>query len=711
MKISIRFKIVTLGAFVSILTASLGIIFANVNYRSNGRESVLNTIDTWLTSLQKDISNIENNDSIYDAMVDTKEYIEPIYAKLPEKEPEFKTFKEKRDYYHNIYLWLYPFDGISMRYITPEEAAFRDVYSDAVYSINEIKVGTGSLSVYVAYYDQEKSRLVYLMDNLATKKNNDDEYHLPGTYLENYDPTLTPSGAFYEKVFPNEVTKVAPIYSPGAGTGDPFAYIYVSYTFDAVDTQADTLLRTQIITLSLSTVGLIIFFAIASHFLITRNLKKLATSTSEFDKSLLNGEVLKVQDPHIKTNDEVKDLSNSFISLENSVINYSSALEKETKEKEKINAELSIASKIQLESLEPYNYNDNHIGVNAYIKTAKEVGGDFYDYFYIDENRFGFVIADVSGKGIPASLFMMRAKAVIKNQMTTSTSLKQAAYDINNILIDNNKEGLFVTAFIGIIDLKKHVLHFLDAGHERPYLINKDGVKQLEMNTNFVFGGVKDFNYIEGEMPYKEDDRLFLFTDGLNESINKDREEFGYDRIKESLTKNKDLNNYNIITKMDEDLLDFTKGEEAFDDITLLMVELKDPRNNLSLKYHNPGFEAIEEITNEFNKKFSSINPDFRSEVGIIIDEMINNYISYERKKNLVISTNFALRNDVLYITFMNNGNKFDPLERKDKYLEKGEENLAPGGFGITIVKSLSSSIKYERRNHLNCLLITKKVA
>ena len=712
MKISIRFKIIGLGAVLSILATSVALVFGTIEYRNRAKDRMLQTIDSWLDNLSADFQESDVRGQTINFVLETKQYIDEIYQAQPDDQP-FDTYEDYRNYLKIKYLWLYPFDGLSMRLITQEEKDFRDHYTDLTYSLVDTKAATNAVSVFLAYYDSQRGRLVYLDDNLAVLRNNKTEYHLPGSYVEGYDNIFTHDGKYNSKVMPNgETTKVLPvtINDRGSGFKQEIAYLFVSYNFDLINEQADSLLITEAIALSLTTVGLLVMYAIGVHFFVTRNINKLTKATGDFEESLSNKSDLVAINPNIRSRDEIGSLSNSVFSLENSVINYYSAFQNETKEKEKINAELNIASKIQLEALPPYGYNDNKIGVNSFIKTAKEVGGDFYDYFYIDDNHFAFVIADVSGKGVPASLFMMRAKELIKFKVTTSKSLKDAASEINNTLIDNNKEGLFVTAFIGIVDFKNNVLRYVDAGHERPYLLSKGEVKELDVNTNFVFGGVKDFVYQTGEIPFVKEDRLFLYTDGLNESINSENEEFGYQRIDENLKKYHSAHNEQIIRYIDQALLDFTGDKEAFDDVTMMVVEYKDTKNNLFLSYNNPDFSMIEEVCDEFNKKFAFLEEEVHAHIGIIVDEILNNYISYEKRKNLRITVNFALKADYLCITFTNNGRRFDPLDKPDKYIDKYDKSLAPGGFGITIVKDLSDEILYQRKNHLNHLIIIKKV-
>ena len=160
---------------------------------------------------------------------------------------------------------------------------------------------------------------------------------------------------------------------------------------------------------------------------------------------------------------------------------------------------------------------------------------------------------------------------------------------------------------------------------------------------------------------------------------------------------------------MNDSLNEFTSSDDQFDDVTMLVISIKS--NELNLNYKNPSFEIIEDAINKFNDKYSYIDKQILSEVNIIFDELLNNYISYEKIDNLEINIDTKIVDDELQLTFINNGVEFNPLLIDDKYIEEYSEDLKLGGFGITIVKNLSKNIEYIRKNNKNILIINKKFA
>jgi len=345
----------------------------------------------------------------------------------------------------------------------------------------------------------------------------------------------------------------------------------------------------------------------------------------------------------------------------------------------------------------------------ASMTPAKEVGGDFYDYYFVDKNHIVLVIADVTGKGVPAALFMMKAKGLIKTKIQTMRDIKKAIGEVNDELIENNKTNMFVTAFVGVIDLETGDMECVSAGHERPYILSNDGVERMEINANFVLGGLKGFDFAVEKVNLKGK-RLFLFTDGLNESINDLREEFGYERIEQSLSRAKGLSQEEMLSQIKQDLSAFVGEREAFDDVTLLSFELQE-KKPFSLSLNNPDFDAIERLTTAFNEHFASLNSQKMQEFDIIFDELLNNLISYEKVDGFVIDVNAKEQNGKIIFQVSSNGDEFNPLENKDKYIESGDlSDVSIGGFGITIVKNLCDSISYERKDGKNVLTLEKSI-
>lgn len=256
----------------------------------------------------------------------------------------------------------------------------------------------------------------------------------------------------------------------------------------------------------------------------------------------------------------------------------------ETEKNAKIEADLAIAANIQADML-PSDfsaYSDRtDFGVYALMKPAKEVGGDFYDIFMIDDKRLAVVIADVSGKGVPAALFMAIAKSLIKVHANMNLSPKDIFEKVNKLLCENNKSGFFVTAWLGILDLSSGKMSFVNAGHNPPVLLCKNGNNEfIKERGGFVLAGRKNSVYQESELLLNKGDRLFLYTDGVTEAKNLDKKMYGNDKLTEYLTKHPKENLEKVLNGVFDDVNNFAGGQEQFDDITMLMLEYKGKNND-----------------------------------------------------------------------------------------------------------------------------------
>lgn len=281
----------------------------------------------------------------------------------------------------------------------------------------------------------------------------------------------------------------------------------------------------------------------------------------------------------IKSRDEIGSLAASIDHMEIQIRRFVDDITKITAEKERISAELDLARRIQSDALPgdfPAFPERKEFDIYASMTPAKEVGGDFYDFYLIDDDHLGIVIADVSGKGIPAALFMMVAKIMIKNQILAGTSPAETLFAVNEQACRNNSEEMFVTVWLGILNLKTGHLIASNAGHEFPVVMDPDGdFEVLKDEHGFVVGGISGMKYINYNLYVKPGWKLFVYTDGLPEAQDADRQFFGMDRIVETLNADKDSSPEGLITGMDRAVNEFVKGEPAFDDLTMLCLEYK----------------------------------------------------------------------------------------------------------------------------------------
>lgn len=282
----------------------------------------------------------------------------------------------------------------------------------------------------------------------------------------------------------------------------------------------------------------------------------------------------------IKSGDEIQVLADTFNKMSEDLIGYMNNLEKVTAEKERISAELDVAKKIQasmLPSIFPAFPQYDEIDLYATMNPAKEVGGDFYDFFKLDQNRIGIVMADVSGKGVPAALFMVIAKTLIKNHAAANETPSEIFTNVNAQLCENNDEGMFVTCFMGILEIDTGKFVYVNAGHNPPLLKKKDGLfEYMKIRPGFILAGMEGMRYKEAEIQLDPGDILYLYTDGVTEALNRQNELYSDLRLKELLN-GETLDNISIkdtLTYIRNDIVTFADGAEQADDITMLILKM-----------------------------------------------------------------------------------------------------------------------------------------
>ncbi len=273
---------------------------------------------------------------------------------------------------------------------------------------------------------------------------------------------------------------------------------------------------------------------------------------------------------------ELSVLALSIDTMEKDIVDYMEDLTEVTAEKERIKTELSLAAGIQMDMLPgswPAFPEREDFDIYAVMNTAKEVGGDFYDFFLIDDDHLYISIADVSGKGIPASLFMMASKIILSDHAVMGKSPSMVIRDSNNAICANNREMMFVTAWAGILELSTGILRFVNAGHKPPVLRQGSGKYTLaETDSNLCLGVMEDMDYQESEIRLEPGSVLFLFTDGLEDATSSDGKMFGTERVISVLNET-DSDDPLRITKAVSEAVDiFVDGAEQFDDLTMLCV-------------------------------------------------------------------------------------------------------------------------------------------
>ena len=320
----------------------------------------------------------------------------------------------------------------------------------------------------------------------------------------------------------------------------------------------------------------LLLYILLVKWMVLNPVEKLSEFTTEITRTGNFGK----QEIEIKTGDEIEALGQSFNYMMERLEDYIKDLTVVTAEKERIGAELNVATQIQssmLPCIFPAFPDRDELDIYATMTPAKEVGGDFYDFFMVDERHVAIVIADVSGKGVPAALFMVIGKTLIKDHTQPGRDLGEVFTEVNNILCESNDNGMFITAFEGVLDLVTGEFRYANAGHEMPFIYRKEGgYEAYKIRPGFVLAGMENIKYKEQKIQLNIGDKIFQYTDGVTEATDKDNQLYGMDRLHKVLNeKCLDCNPEQTLKLVKEDIDAFVGGNDQFDDITMLCLEYK----------------------------------------------------------------------------------------------------------------------------------------
>ncbi len=325
----------------------------------------------------------------------------------------------------------------------------------------------------------------------------------------------------------------------------------------------------------------IVLIAILSYMLFVRKVViKPIGKLAAFTKEITASGKFEDQQIDIHTGDEIEELGNSFNFMLKELENYISNLSKVTAEKERIGAELDIAAHIQASMLPcifPAFPERREFEIFASMTPAKEVGGDFYDFFMVDETHLAIVMADVSGKGVPAALFMVIGKTLIKDHTLPGRDLGEVFTRVNELLCETNSEGLFITAFEGVLDLVSGEFTFVNAGHEPPFIYRKgERYAPYKIRPGFILAGMEGMRYTAGSIMLSEGDKIFQYTDGVTEATSAEEKLYGMERLEAVLNRCADLSPTELLPEVKLDIDRFVGDAPQFDDITMLCLEFKE---------------------------------------------------------------------------------------------------------------------------------------
>ena len=334
-------------------------------------------------------------------------------------------------------------------------------------------------------------------------------------------------------------------------------------------------------TLGIELVFILIYIVLLSSYFRKTFIRPIVSITREAQRFAADSSHTSDILEKVKNHDEIGTLAKSINKMENDIRDYIANLTKVTSEKERMNTELNIATRIQAGLLPKEFIDRDNVAIRASMAPAKEVGGDFYDFAMLDDHHALAIVADVSGKGVPAALFMAMGTTLLRDHIAlmlrSSTSLVDEVGLVNNILCRNNEGGLFITAWIGILNTQTGRLAYIDAGHNPPLVKQNGGDFAFipRAKKGLPLASMEDFPYKLNEFFLKPGDRLFLYTDGVTEAQNKEQKLFGEDQLLEYAVSHQTEPQAQFMDGLGKALADFQSGCDQFDDITMLMLDYK----------------------------------------------------------------------------------------------------------------------------------------
>ena len=507
--------------------------------------------------------------------------------------------------------------------------------------------------------------------------------------------------------------------------GKSVALVGVDISMDEIMKDRADYMRTVILIMGIAVIVLIaiILFGVAKALIKPINMLSEATRSFVQDRSDEQEDDSAISRLNIRTGDEVEILCDSVKQMESDINRYIANLTAVTAEKERIGAELSIASQIQADMLPrifPAFPERPEFDIYASMTPAKEVGGDFYDFFLIDDDHIGLVMADVSGKGVPAALFMVIAKTLIKNHAQQGETPSEILQHVNEQLCEGNEAELFVTVWLAVIEISTGKGAAVNAGHEHPVIRRADGKYELVVYRHSpAVATMEGMKFRQHDFEMKPGDSLFVYTDGVAEATNKDSELFGTDRMLEALNKDPNATPEQLLKNVREGINGFVLDAPQFDDITMLAFSYsglpkkeEDNAEELTLDATVENLDTALSFIDERLEQLECKMPT-QMQIDVAVEELFVNVAHYAYAPNTgSITVRFEAKDDPkrVAITFIDGGVPYDPLAKPDPDVTLSAEERPIGGLGIYMVKKSMDNVYYEYKDGKNVMTIEKNL-
>ena len=578
-------------------------------------------------------------------------------------------------------------------------AQFHNMINGFVFDVTKNRhVGTGG---FVAVLDETLSLVVEDSDNAYSGAHVSVIGIDPNSEMLNGDPA---SDLYEENIIDMET-----------GLSEEYLYVFKfieGYCIVAAMPKAeatfmrDASLYTSIFMQIIIFATLFVFIYVLIKRVIISNLEKINDTLGRITKGDLNVTV------DVRTSHEFSSLSDDINSTVATLKRYIAEAAA------RIDKELEYAKQIQLSAL-PTNFpSDEEYEIYAQMIAAKEVGGDFYDFYKLGDTTVAFLAADVSGKGIPAAMFMMTAKTIIKDLAESGMAVNDIFTKANEKLCENNESGMFVTAWMGILDITTGKMQYANAGHNPPLLKKANGeFEYLRTRAGFVLAGMEGVRYRVGEMILSPGDRLFLYTDGVPEATNTENKLYGEDRLLDFMNKNASAEATEILPMLKANIDEFVGEAPQFDDITMLMFDYKPKEEGAHVMNRTfpAKIEALSDVLGFVEETLESYDCPMKTQMAICvaIEEIFVNVAHYaygDGEGDMTLGIGFDDASRTITFRMADKGTPFDPLQKPDPDITLSAEDREIGGLGIFITKKTMDSVSYAYENGENVLTMIKQI-
>ena len=388
-------------------------------------------------------------------------------------------------------------------------------------------------------------------------------------------------------------------------------------------------------------------------------------------------------------------------------------------EKDRIEQELQVARSIQLSALPrtfPAFPARRDLDIYAFTQPARQVGGDFYDFYFTANGHFHILIADVSGKGIPAAMFMMRAKTQLKSLTEAGGPIEEVFFAANNALCEGNEADMFVTVWMADINMETGLMEYCSAGHNPPALRHPDGSFELvRTRSGFVMGGMENVRYRRQQISLQPGDRVVLYTDGVTEATNENQQLYEEKRLLDILNASAYPDVQTLSETVRQDVIAFTGTAEQFDDITLLAFDYTGPEKDREMHFDAGQIADIPDVTAFIEEELEKLSCPMRivMQIDVAIDEIYSNIVQYAYPKGPgPVTVRFGYQPDsgVAVLTFLDEGIPYNPVKTEDPDTTLSIEDRQIGGLGVYMVKKTMDNMTYEWMDGKNILHLYKKI-